>query len=117
MADFGVGSDYKTLITFKNASGVAIDAGGVSMPASFELLFYVGSESLGKVASYSAGVYTNCGLDSSTPKKLWVAIDDVAWQEGEVICKASLFFHDLNFSDDKRTVVSYIETGDSYVRL
>ena len=28
------------------------------MPASFELLFYVGSESLGKVASYSAGVYT-----------------------------------------------------------
>ena len=117
MADFGVGSDYKTLISFKNVHGATIDAGGVGMPASFELLFYVGSENVGKIASYSEGVYTNCGLDTVSPRKLWVAFDNVQWQEGEVICKASLFFNDLDFLDDKRTVVSYIETGDSYVRL
>ena len=117
MAEFGIGSDYKTLVKF-TGDGVDIDASAAEMAGEFTLDFYVGSETYKKTASKIDGVYTNCGFEAgTTPLNLYVAFDDVTWGEGDVICKATFYYDASEFADDIRKVVRFIETGDSYVRL
>ena len=117
MAEFGVGSDYKTVVTFM-ADGAVIAVTSINAPAEFELEYYTTNQNLKKIASKIGGVYTNC-----TPQviegvsRLVVAFDDVGWGEGDVICRAETKYADNKFPDGHRTYVIYIETGDSYVRL
>jgi hypothetical protein len=116
MAEFGVGSDYKTIITF-TADGAVIDASGAYMTIDYELEFYTTSLRKKKVASKIGNTLTNCSyINDDGEIKLVVAIDSVEWGAGEVICKASKVYGDTRFPDLKRTVVSYIETGDEYVQ-
>lgn len=117
MAVFGVGSDYKTILTFF-ADGVPIQASGQEMPEAFSLEFYTTNSNLKKIATKIDGVYTNCSiiLDAGL-SKLVVAFDNVDWGDGDVICRAEMVYPDLKFPDEYRTVVQYLETGDSYERL
>ena len=117
MATFGVGSDYKTILTFV-ADGVPIEASGTEMPEEFSIDFYTTNQTIKKTASKLAGVYNNCSIiiDEGL-SKLVVAFDDVEWGEGDVICRASMTYPDLKFADEYRTVVQYLETGDTYERL
>lgn len=117
MAEFGIGSDYKTIVTFL-ADGVAINATGTGAPVEFTLDYYTSNQTLKKTASKIAGVYTNCVPEVvSGVVKIVVAFDDVAWEAGDVICKATITYNDTHFPDLKRTSVAYIETGDIYDRL
>jgi hypothetical protein len=117
MADFGIGSDYKTIITFL-ADGHPISASGVGMPSEFTLDFYTTSTATKKTASLYDGVYDNCSFVSEEGVvKLVCAFDNVVWAEGDVTCVATMTFNDDVFPDGQRTVVKYIETGDSYGTL
>ena len=117
MAVFGVGSDYKTILTFV-ADGVPIQASGTEMPEEFTLDFYTTNQLVKKTARLISSVYENCSiiLDEGLAKVV-VAFDDVEWGEGDVICRAEMIYPDLKFPDHYRNVVQYLETGDSYERL
>lgn len=117
MATFGIGSDYKTIVTFVNKDGEEINASGVSeAPKSFELEYYTTNENAKKIAK-SVGM-ENCKYETIDEKvRVVVAFDNVDWGEGDVICRATIKYNDTDFPDGERTYVEYIETGDSYERL
>lgn len=117
MAEFGVGSDYKTIVTF-TVAGAAIDVTSINAPAEFVLDYYTSNPNNYKRASKIDGVYTNCEpILSDGVIRLVVAFDDVTFTEGDVICRAETSYSDDKFPDGYRKYVIYLETGDSYVRL
>lgn len=117
MAEFGVGSDYKTIVTF-TARGAAIDVTSVNAPAEIILDYYTSNPNISKRASKIAGSYVNCHpVLINGVVRLVVAFDEVLWGEGDVICRALTKYADDKFPDGYRTYVIYLETGDSYVRL
>lgn len=117
MAEFGVGSDYKTIVTF-TAAGAAIDVTSVHAPVEFTLDYYTSNPNQKKTATKINGSYTNCAavlIDGVV--RLEVAFDNVNFGEGDVLCRAETKYPDDKFPDGYRTYVIYLETGDSYVRL
>ena len=116
MAQFGVGSDYKTIITF-TADGAVIDASGSYITIDYVLDFYTTSERKKKTASKIGSTLVNCSyINDDGEIKLVVAIDNIGWGAGEVICRAAITYGDTRFPDLKRTVVRYIDTNDEYVQ-
>lgn len=117
MAIFGVGSDYKGIITIY-ADGVPVDADGIYADFDILLDFYTTSERKKKTAYRVADEFFNCGyVTQDGIVKLYCTFDDVQWGSGEVMCKATYIYTDADFEDGKRSIVQYIETGDSYDRL
>lgn len=117
MAIFGVGSDYKNIITIY-ADGVPVDADGAEAQFDIMLTFYTTSISKAKTASRIDGVLTNCYYEVvDNIKRIVCVFDDVEWGAGDVICKISYIYADANFPDGKKTVVQYVLTNDSYGKL
>jgi|GEM_PF-6101081 len=115
--EFGLGSDYKAIVKF-TSGGSEVSVTSVSVPSDFTLEYYTTNDSLKKTASRASGVYTNCLAElNEGVVRLTVAIDDVEWGEGDVVCKATFYYPDTDFVDEIRKHVEYIETGDSYVRI
>lgn len=118
MAVFGIGSDYKAIVTIY-ADGVPVDAD--SQAANFDVVmdFYTTSERKKKTAYRVADEFLNCGyiVDTDSVVKLYCVFDDVEWGAGDVMCKVSYIYPASEFPDAKRTVVQYIETGDTYDKL
>ena len=118
MAVFGVGSDYKVIITIL-ADGVPVDADGQYANFDVVLDFYTTSERKKKTAYRVADEFQNCGYIEGEDGivRLYCAFDNVEWAAGDIMCKVSYIYSALEFADTRRTVIQYIETGDTYDRL
>lgn len=113
MAEFGIGSDYKTKITFMDGA-IAIPDPQINakVPQIFFLEFYTSSPNGSCVAKRENGQLVNCVFSEG---KLIVSLDKPNFNEGIVKCKATYVLPDETMTDNFRTIVLNIETQDKYV--